>query len=861
MDEEQFNAFLYEFGKIREDVAYSMGVQGLADIKKLEKERLQNESEFYDDFKEFSRRSLIDPRSRTSSLIQISDQEVKPELENIGSSIEGLSHKTYKVNVENFLDGLVLPLTHSMQLLQDEEKSIDRRYHHETILYLNELLKHAEGQGERSRFILIDALQRQYAMFMRHPVWNSMRALGRYIVAPIVRNAFGILFGYRKSQSIDEKILKAITQQTEFLMKGEIEPSRGFWGRLIQGGLVGVVGRGLMATMSLDRGEAQRREDARARGEDAGGNFLSNWLLKRTYGTDIIRRGRHGSGFIPGIPAPPKEESDEKGIVLDGLITEVKDAKKKETEENEKIVKGLSDSREEQQSLSDIIAQMKVDLRQYIRTGSSDIKNSIDSLASIYTKNEDDKAHEGTINREKDENFKDEQVAREENMAKTLALMRKDTKATAREAVRARNMRFLSMIGSIASGVAQSAVLLAGAGAAAGTFFLSKVVPHIGTAVASGIVGLGKRTPLVAGIISAIDAGFVLADENRSKREKIADVSQTGITLGSVVAGGAAGAALGSVVPVIGTTIGGIVGATAGGLAGTELGRRGMEAWSTRGLTEEQKAEMLETLEGGRFSDYMRAREEYITNLNKKLEEAGEETRIANEGFLKTIKRFLKDKWEAVSTSVSSGVSSFVSSAKEKMSETWNAAKETSIAFIKDTYNGIKETLMDFFGGIKSSIKSFFDDIKQYFIDVKNEMVEKVKSLNPTDAIKDAYNSGVDKVSDTASRIIGSARETFSGMFSNPFTPNESAPITVPDNPVNNTIKTLPDKIIEGNDTLKDKIIEDREFWNMELKILGAIEKYMKEMSSEAKKTNKNLEGRMSSEELNDAVRYMGVPG
>jgi|GEM_PF-2466496 len=94
-----------------------------------------------------------------------------------------------------------------------------------------------------------------------------------------------------------------------------------------------------------------------------------------------------------------------------------------------------------------------------------------------------------------------------------------------------------------------------------------------------GLKGILKSTGGKLGIAGAVVTGGLaigstLSNDNMSKGEKAAAISQDVGNLGGAAAGAMAGAALGSVVPVIGTAIGSIIGGIVGGFGGDFLGQQ-----------------------------------------------------------------------------------------------------------------------------------------------------------------------------------------------------------------------------------------------------------------------------------------------
>lgn len=205
-----------------------------------------------------------------------------------------------RVYVTNFLEDLIIPLMHGMEIFHDHEQANNRDNARDITGALYNILQATINNTEESQTSAMNSIKFQYDLFMRHPVWNTLTSMNKYLISPMFNAASSVLFGRNTKKSIDEKILKAIEKQTEFAMTGEVQ-GRGFMDKLLDRGVVGTMGS-LVAGVVLDsvgisKSEAQRREDARSRGDKVGFS-IGGWLTDQYGKGDITKRGRGGRGEI-----------------------------------------------------------------------------------------------------------------------------------------------------------------------------------------------------------------------------------------------------------------------------------------------------------------------------------------------------------------------------------------------------------------------------------------------------------------------------------------------------------------------------------------------------------------------------------
>ena len=136
-----------------------------------------------------------------------------------------------------------------------------------------------------------------------------------------------------------------------------------------------------------------------------------------------------------------------------------------------------------------------------------------------------------------------------------------------------------------------------------GTKLGSGAATSTGTAIAGG-AGILGGIGAIAGVGSAV-GNFYKALKTNSKGEKRQELYRGGTKLGMVGAGALTGAAIGSVVPVVGTALGGIVGAGIGGI-GAVFGGNKIGDWLRKRQNkndEKQTGTYLDSQRGGGKAD------------------------------------------------------------------------------------------------------------------------------------------------------------------------------------------------------------------------------------------------------------------
>lgn len=216
------------------------------------------------------------------------------------NDLDNVTSRIYRAEVTNFMADLVMPMSNLLLDLAELKELQDKTNFGQVTSMQANMLRAMYDTSEESTGSFLHGIKGQYELFMRNPAWNALVGLNRYLVSPMFSAATSVLFGRSKDNDVQKKILKAIQEQTEFQMKGEIE-GRGFFDKLKDRGVVGtagsLLGGVLLDSVGISKSEGQRREDKRARGEQVNWS-PTGWLSDMYSKGDITRRGRHGLGTI-----------------------------------------------------------------------------------------------------------------------------------------------------------------------------------------------------------------------------------------------------------------------------------------------------------------------------------------------------------------------------------------------------------------------------------------------------------------------------------------------------------------------------------------------------------------------------------
>jgi muramidase (phage lysozyme) len=198
---------------------------------------------------------------------------------------------TFKVEVVNAFNDIVLPLTSSMALIFKDQNDEQLRLHHEDMLYQSRIISALQAlnthNADMGRGIVL-ALKE----FTRHPIWYTLYGAVQALKF-LTEGSFRLLFGFGDRRSVQEKILHETKRQTEFLMTGRIDDSKNLWQQFKSGGIAGLIGRDVASVLGVGLEKAQERENKRAQGELVSNSFVGKFA-DRFFGKETIKSGKPG---------------------------------------------------------------------------------------------------------------------------------------------------------------------------------------------------------------------------------------------------------------------------------------------------------------------------------------------------------------------------------------------------------------------------------------------------------------------------------------------------------------------------------------------------------------------------------------
>lgn len=234
----------------------------------------------------------------------------QPSLIDYEDFADELETRNFDVSVTNALSGIVKPLERSMLYIREQNELDTDARHIETAYLLFQIRNaiksmHKEGQGARN--LLIRDVQNLVlgSIFRRRQLQDSIEQMGlvrkgiNYIGLGLAKSAmwvgssaFKIMFGAKKKQTTEQKILEVNQKQLEFMMTGEVDQRKSWIDMLKTGGVVGALGeatkRGVLGVMGSGIDVAQQAEVKRSRGEEL--TFDEKRALSQ-FGKQIKKRG------------------------------------------------------------------------------------------------------------------------------------------------------------------------------------------------------------------------------------------------------------------------------------------------------------------------------------------------------------------------------------------------------------------------------------------------------------------------------------------------------------------------------------------------------------------------------------------
>lgn len=199
---------------------------------------------------------------------------------------------TYNVRITNAALDIVDPLGEHMKSIYEHHHSQILKYHNEDMWYnarMIDMMSNSNGSGGRGIVLAVKN-------FFRMPIFNTLASIGRTMTGLTRR----VLFG--KEESSTQKIVKAITDQTQFLRTGTILADDGIWSRIMNKGILNAattaIGRGAMGLVGVNRSKAQDAENRMSLGHDVTGGRMR--LSSYLFGDKVDKKSRQG-GIISNV--------------------------------------------------------------------------------------------------------------------------------------------------------------------------------------------------------------------------------------------------------------------------------------------------------------------------------------------------------------------------------------------------------------------------------------------------------------------------------------------------------------------------------------------------------------------------------
>lgn len=262
----------------------------------------------------------------------------------------------FRVNIVNAFNDIVHPMLDGMRKNALDHQALIISHQTENAAYYNKMIQSLQSidkQDEDSG----RGLMLWFRQFARQPVWMSLK-----LFADAVGSVTGSLFsitkallfgGEEKTLSIQEKILKAIKEQTEFFMRGSIDRSKSLFSRFISGGLIGgsakLIGRGLLKTLGISESVAQERELQKSKGQTNLKRGFYGSLSDMIFGDELVKYGRTG-GILGSKQSQDDKDAQKKNtrsqptyvhdVVLESLPDTFKTLMNKEIRIQEQFLNG-----------------------------------------------------------------------------------------------------------------------------------------------------------------------------------------------------------------------------------------------------------------------------------------------------------------------------------------------------------------------------------------------------------------------------------------------------------------------------------------------------------------------------------------
>lgn len=277
----------------------------LKDTKSTQTDYLNETKELNDNFKSYEK-SFENSSNHTIHSIGYNFEQLQDFMENDGLTVAEIGDDAvnnlvsrmrgtvFSVEMVNSYDDIVEPLLIGSKILHDEHMSLIRRLQWENTAYTIQMLETLRNIRQADQEVG-SSLFLQMRQFMRQPVWYTLGQAAISLLKFTGSTLWSVLFGRDKTITVQEKILKATREQTEFLRTGQIVQQRGFFTRLLDQGIAGMplrkLGRTLLSGIGIDKETAQQREDQKSLGQTAQGGIMGK-LSDLMYRGEITKKGR-----------------------------------------------------------------------------------------------------------------------------------------------------------------------------------------------------------------------------------------------------------------------------------------------------------------------------------------------------------------------------------------------------------------------------------------------------------------------------------------------------------------------------------------------------------------------------------------
>jgi hypothetical protein len=152
------------------------------------------------------------------------------------SLVDRLRNTTFNVRLRDAMTDIVSPLVNSMKVMQLDQQAFMIQNDSLNKRYLGRIYEILYNQ-HKTTITYMGAIRMWFRDLQRHPIWRSIVGIGRALIST-GKGLWKIMFGWGK-KSVEEKILQAIKEQTEFQRTGKINREKGFFERFKEKGVIG----------------------------------------------------------------------------------------------------------------------------------------------------------------------------------------------------------------------------------------------------------------------------------------------------------------------------------------------------------------------------------------------------------------------------------------------------------------------------------------------------------------------------------------------------------------------------------------------------------------------------------------------